>query len=1381
MRHTYLKKLAVALALITALPLVSMAQVVIPFTQRTSVLTPSRKIYNLKGDFQMIGNSNLTKSPYSDDGNNTTGMVYVDIDGDATTLNSSSATLQFSAEAGIDHSCTKIVYAGLYWMGRAHDGTSSPESWTIGGGTNDRTNGNSFSGYTLAITSTNDNGLGTDGRVATYTFTPSNGGDAVIFRFYSWRQGQTPQGYTTVQVGSGAATNIDGTISATSSGWSNVTYYYTFTPTSPYVINTGAESITINSLRKNRTSNTINNDFRVSVTSAGKTLNKREVKFKKAGGTYTTVTAKATDILYPTTDYGMMYAAYAEVTNYVKTNGIGEYIVADMALNEGDGGGTGFFGGWSLVVIYENSKMKWRDITMFDGYAYVQGSTTISHTLDVNGFRTAKNGPIRVKMGLMAGEGDRSISGDYFEIKRNDNGNWERLFHSGNSTTNFFNSSIPAINPRNPNRLNNYGLDVAMFEVPNTDNGIIGNNQTSTSFRYGSTQDTYVIPTIVFAVDAYVPDVRAQVSFTSTTQGEPAPGDTVEYKLELSNASAEQIDGVAIDLPIPYTAEFVEANATWDPVMNGQTQQPTFSTTPGNLLHWQVGTLPVAADPNNPPLLATLTFKLRVTEDCGLLIMDDRCIAKVTVNGKISGHGHNSGEDLSNTPFLTGYEEANGGCDRIPLYGPLNIAIKGIQEHCPEGTTTPGIVDNQVFSFCNAMPINIYDSVNKLYPKGCKFYDKVAYSTSTNGEQVVTPTSDAIEYTSANDFPKTPTGTKTYHAVPFGESTCSWSLTLIIEPCAYWVGGTSTDWATASNWSKNAIPAVGDKVEFATQVNNPGHPAQRDLVVDADRTIGGLVNATNFKVVVPPAKSLVVNGLVVGSETTPDKLLIQADAAKANGTFIVNSGVAQTIYATVEMYSKASKVQDANGYVIFTDGDTNSPTYGQKDTITHSWQYFGIPVDTVDLGQIGEGKDIAKSDEAGFWLRQRKEAWNDPYRFYCKWRYMTPSDKMSPFWGYEVTQNAPAKYTFKGRLNLAGRGLELTRSAEKVVAVTATTDDKIVRHELGQHIVANSYTAAMNAGSLTFDDALQKTVYLYNTGHIADWQLNKDNGAAPGGYFAIPTEPATPLWSKSIPSMQGFLVKYTDAETKYAPDDSRNLHFNYEGLVKNADLQRAPAQNSERGGYLRVVVSSENSADAVLLIEKAGTTAGFDNGWDGEKIGMPNTALFLPTEAGDMQIAADKSIVGKYITFKAGKDTEYTLTLTKDNLGNYSDLKLVDLATRTVVALDEEETTYNFNSTLEGRNEKRFLITRGGTETGNAEQDYTLLDAYMADGSTLVVSNLTGETGTITLNDVAGRTLQTSSMKANFSEIDMSGYPTGIYMVTLRAGSHIETIKVVVK
>ncbi len=56
----------------------------------------------------------------------------------------------------------------------------------------------------------------------------------------------------------------------------------------------------------------------------------------------------------------------------------------------------------------------------------------------------------------------------------------------------------------------------------------------------------------------------------------------------------------------------------------------------------------------------------------------------------------------------------------------------------------------------------------------------------------------------------------------------------------YWYGGVSTDWGTPANWTQGFVPLAGNDVVFATAANNNENPAQRNLVLDTNRTIGNL-------------------------------------------------------------------------------------------------------------------------------------------------------------------------------------------------------------------------------------------------------------------------------------------------------------------------------------------------------------------------------------------------------------------------------------------------------------------------------------------------------------------------------------------------------------
>lgn len=84
---------------------------------------------DLKGDILLIGNNILNRDtnsadpndPYNGAGQNgSRDMQYIDIDGDATTFNSSSATLDVPT---ISDGCYRIAYAGLYWSGILQSGS----------------------------------------------------------------------------------------------------------------------------------------------------------------------------------------------------------------------------------------------------------------------------------------------------------------------------------------------------------------------------------------------------------------------------------------------------------------------------------------------------------------------------------------------------------------------------------------------------------------------------------------------------------------------------------------------------------------------------------------------------------------------------------------------------------------------------------------------------------------------------------------------------------------------------------------------------------------------------------------------------------------------------------------------------------------------------------------------------------------------------------------------------------------------------------------------------------------------------------------------------------------------------------------------------------
>jgi len=632
------------------------ASLPVPMKPRTSPAAGNQTIYNIKGDFTIIGNTNMTLVNYNDNtNNNNINMRYVNIDNVnyPGLLNSSSATLQFSTENGAANpNCSQVVFAGLYWTGR----------------------------------------------------------------------------------------------------------YYGPTNTNP--------------------SNTL--------TVSGVQYRKDMIKFRhESDNTYHSIQASSSNftenIYYPlgATDLGI-FAAYADVTEYVQGTGEGAYYVADIALLGGTSDNTGYFGGWGLVVVYENDLMAWRNISVFDGYGFIQSGNPNYGDLTLTGFNAVQQGPVNIKIGVMAGEGDVAITGDQLGIRQLNSTAFTYLNHPNNTSTNFFNSSIYSLvngvqPPRNPNLKNNSGIDISVLDVPNASKQHITNGQTSTTFRYLTTQDAYIIFNFVIAIDAYVPDPEAQNTIYSLIDkdGNPIypdatgtftayPGTTIQYALQIRNKGTEGIDNMQIDLPIPYTTEFVSAVVT--PYGGFVTEQPTFDISTG-ILHWDVGNLPMPDSANH--LFATLVFNLKVTENCDLLVSPGGCAPSVVIDGTLSGTGDITGIVFDGTRFVYGFQ--GGECSDIPLHNPPTINIyAGDECSDPAGPRAIGVC---LPATATSVP---YAAIAQQFQTGVRFYDIIDLGTGK-------PLPTSFEYTATTNFPTT--AGELFYAVPSSlNTTCYWTFTINIMP-----------------------------------------------------------------------------------------------------------------------------------------------------------------------------------------------------------------------------------------------------------------------------------------------------------------------------------------------------------------------------------------------------------------------------------------------------------------------------------------------------------------------------------------------------------------------------------------------------------------------
>ncbi|HPH86442.1 MAG TPA: T9SS type A sorting domain-containing protein [Ferruginibacter sp.] len=235
------------------------------------------------------------------------------------------------------------------------------------------------------------------------------------------------------------------------------------------------------------------------ITGAPDTL--RKVKIRKGTtGAYLNALAAAGNVntidIVAGASGSRVYQSFVDITSFVNSNGGGTYTIADIPVTTGSVSGGGQYGGWSIVVAYENQTQPYNSVRIYDGYAQVFNSGS-STTLDItlSGLNVPNN-PLAANeavMSTMAWEGDANLfgsgvnAGDFIKI------NSLAVSNAMNPVTNFWNGSITKngvnVTTKNPNYSNQMGIDIDEVNVGTGFN--ILPNATSVTIQFGTEQDQY--------------------------------------------------------------------------------------------------------------------------------------------------------------------------------------------------------------------------------------------------------------------------------------------------------------------------------------------------------------------------------------------------------------------------------------------------------------------------------------------------------------------------------------------------------------------------------------------------------------------------------------------------------------------------------------------------------------------------------------------------------------------------------------------------------------------------------------------------------------------------------------------------------------------------
>ncbi|WP_236243206.1 DUF3344 domain-containing protein [Streptomyces sp. CC228A] len=182
------------------------------------------------------------------------------------------------------------------------------------------------------------------------------------------------------------------------------------------------------------------------------------------GGAYKELLADSV-IGHRTADGADAFQATADVTDLVRNSGPGMYTVAQINVAMGRTR-VGAWGGWTLVVAYAKKGAPLRHLSLWDGFDTV----TAEHRalrLDLGRMRIPVGGYGR--LGMVAYDGDRGITGDSLTFEPHGARRAVPLTDPANSADDVFNSSITDSGRdrirREPAHRNTLGYDSDVFDL----------------------------------------------------------------------------------------------------------------------------------------------------------------------------------------------------------------------------------------------------------------------------------------------------------------------------------------------------------------------------------------------------------------------------------------------------------------------------------------------------------------------------------------------------------------------------------------------------------------------------------------------------------------------------------------------------------------------------------------------------------------------------------------------------------------------------------------------------------------------------------------------------------------------------------------------------
>ena len=315
------------------------------------------------------------------------------------------------------------------------------------------------------------------------------------------------------------------------------------------------------------------------------------VKFVLPGGSTNSVAPDpATANLVTNGTTAVFYIRSANVTALVQAGGTGTYSVGGVPATVAPLDNNDNCGGWTLAVVYQNSSLHERNMSVFVGNSLAATGVT-TPPVGVSGFCSPPTGAVNGYLYVSAFEGDAQITGDQMLFGTTTN-NLAVLSGPNNLSANFFASQINYCQPDYTiwaPTLTNGTIDTSgTFGLSNSTPLATGGTEPVSGARQGwditcvnvssaltngvtsafaentSAGDSYVVNALALQID-----VGSPVLTTSQTVDKTSTyvGDTLTYTVTVTNSGTADAVNLVFTDPLPFGTSFVTNSFTTNGVI----------------------------------------------------------------------------------------------------------------------------------------------------------------------------------------------------------------------------------------------------------------------------------------------------------------------------------------------------------------------------------------------------------------------------------------------------------------------------------------------------------------------------------------------------------------------------------------------------------------------------------------------------------------------------------------------------------------------------------------------------------------------------------------------------------------------------------------------